>query len=270
MWPIIARFEVFGLPITIHSFGTFLVLAFLASAFFARWRASSSLGVDKERVFNICFVLFFLGLAGARLLYALIHHSEFAKEPMSFVKIWEGGLVFYGGLFVGLLILAWYLPRAMAEKGWALLDVLAIGLGLAIFVGRWASFLSGENYGEPAPDLPWGVICPPIEGSAVPSELRGIKLHPTQLYHSLHGLLLFIGLFLYARKKPWAGRVTGMFLMLYAIGTAVIEIWRADDVARGMVIEGLVSVNQLICIPVFFLGVAIFLSRRPPETYPGK
>ena len=75
---------------------------------------------------------------------------------------------------------------------------------------------------------------------------------------------------LFLDAEPWAGRVTGLFLMLYAIGTAVIEIWRADDVARGMVIEGLVSVNQLICIPVFFLGTAIFLIRRAPETYPAR
>ena len=32
-----------------------------------------------------------------------------------------------------------------------------------------------------------------------------------------------------------------------------------------MVIEGVLSTSQLISIPVFFLGLAIFLIRRPPE-----
>ena len=266
MWPIITQFEVFGLPITIHAFGTFLVLAFLVSAFYARRRASQSLDLDKERVFNICFVLFFLGLAGARLAYAFVHHAEFAKEPMSFLHIWKGGLVFYGGLFAGLLLLMWYLPSRMPKRGWAFLDVLALAMGLAIFVGRWASFLSGENYGDPAPNLPWAVTFPPIDGSAVPFTHRGIPLHPTQIYHALHGLLIFGVLWLYLRRKPWPGRAFGLFLMLYAVGTAIIEIWRADDASRGMVIEGLVSVNQLLCIPVFFAGIAIFLVRRPPES----
>ena len=266
MHPIIWQFEVFGLPITIYSFGTFIVLAFLVSAYYVRRRCVRELELDRERVFNLCFGLLFLGLVGARLLYAFIHHGEFSQEPLSFLKIWNGGLVFYGGLLACVAWLMWYLPRHPEMKGWAFLDVLCLGLCLAIFVGRWASFLSGENYGEPAEGLPWAVRFPAVDGSAVPSSLRNIDLHPTQIYHSLHGLLMFVILWAYLRKKPWSGRATGLFLALYALGAAVIEIWRADDEARGMVIEDLVSVSQMISIPLFFAGIAIFLiRRRPPE-----
>ena len=127
MWPIIWEFELFGLPITIFSFGTFIVLAFIVSAFAVRHRAARTLGLDKERVLNVCFALLFLGLVGARLLYAFIHHAEFSKQPLSFLQIWEGGLVFYGGLLVGLLWLLWYLPRHSDLKGWAFVDILALG-----------------------------------------------------------------------------------------------------------------------------------------------
>lgn len=260
MKPILFEFEIFGMHPKIHAFGTFIVLAFLVSAFYVRRRASKGLGLDKERVFNICFGLLFIALIGARLLYTFVHHSEFVKEPGSFLYVWRGGLVFYGGLIACLFWLAWYLPRHTDLKGFAFLDVLALGACLAIFVGRWASFLSGENYGKIAPDLPWGVIFPP-DSHARPT---GVKLHPTQLYHSLHGLLLFGLLWFYARKSPHPGRIFGLFLMLYAVGRSIIEIWRADDAARGMVIDGLVSTSQLISIPVFFAGLAIFLIRRPP------
>jgi phosphatidylglycerol:prolipoprotein diacylglycerol transferase len=205
---------------------------------------------------------------GARLLYAFIHHDEFSKQPLSFLHIWEGGLVFYGGLLVGLFWLLWYLPRHADLKGWAFVDLLALGAALAVFVGRWASFFSGENYGKPAPDLPWAVQFPPAEGSAVPPALRGIDLHPTQIYHSLHGLLLFVILWLFLQKRPWAGRATGLFLALYALGTFVIEFWRADDAARGMVIEGYISTSQLLSIPMFFAGVAIYLIRKRPDDAP--
>ena len=107
---------------------------------------------------------------------------------------------------------------------------------------------------------------PAVEGSAVPSSLRNIDLHPTQIYHSLHGLLMFVILWAYLRKKPWSGRVTGLFLSMYALGAALIEIWRADDDARGMVIDDLISVSQMLSIPIFFAGIAVFLIRRkPPE-----
>ena len=63
--------------------------------------------------------------------------------------------------------------------------------------------------------------------------------------------------------------MTGLFLMLYSIGRIVIEVFRGDDEARGMVIEGLLSVSQLLSILVFFAGLAIFLVRRKPEHLPG-
>ncbi len=256
MKPIFFQFHLFGRPFAVHAFGTFVVLAFLVSAWYVRRRAHKQLGLDKERVFNLCFALLFIGLVGARLLYAVVRYDDFTTEPLSFLEIWKGGLVFYGGLLACLLWLAWYLPRHEELRGWDLLDVLVLGACLAIFVGRWGSFLSGENYGKPT-DLPWGIAFPP-ESHARPAN---VALHPTQLYHSLHGLLLFVILWFVGRKNLQAGRLTGLFLMLYAVGRSVIEIWRADDAARGMVIPGYLSTSQLISIPIFFAGLAILLIR---------
>jgi phosphatidylglycerol:prolipoprotein diacylglycerol transferase len=248
--------------ITIDSFGTLIVLGFLVAALYARRRAARTLELDPERVFNICFAILFLGLAGARLLYGLVHYDEFAGKPLEIFAIWKGGLLWYGGLIGALLWLAWYLPRKPEMKGWALLDVLALASCLGVFVGRWASFLSGEDYGKPAPEgLPWAVTFPLDKNSQAPA---GVPLHPTQLYHSLHGLVLFVLLLLLARRKPYAGRLAGAFLVLYAIGHAVIEIWRGDDQARGMLINGLVSTSQFLSVPVLFAGVAIWLLRRDP------
>ncbi|MDJ0976191.1 MAG: prolipoprotein diacylglyceryl transferase [Planctomycetota bacterium] len=261
MYPVL--FEIGSLKI--YSFGTFIVIAFLVSSWFVRRRAVRTLEVDGEQAFNVCFILLFIGLAGARMLYVLIEYEKHVEQPMSMFMIWRGGLVWYGGLIAGLLWLAWYLPRKDELKGWAFLDILALGACLAIFVGRWASFLSGENYGKEAPDLAWAVKFPIGDETQVAPDKRGIPLHPTQLYHSLHGLVLFGLLLLYAKRNPHPGRTAGLFLMLYAIGRSIVEIWRGDDEARGMVIEGVLSTSQLISIPIFFIGLAIFLIRRPSD-----
>ena len=258
MYPILTKLG----PVTIYSFGTFIVIGFLVASWYVRRRSIRELGVDGERVFNFCFVLLFLALFGARLLYVLLHYDEHVQKPMSAFMIWNGGLAFYGGLAMCLIAIGWYLPRHKELGGWSLVDVLVLGGCLAIFVGRWASFLSGENYGDKSPDLAWGVRFPPGAESQIPRTWRGIPLHPTQLYHSLHGLVLFVLLLLYLRRKPAPGRALGLFLMLYAIGRGIIEIWRADDVARGMVIPDYLSIPQLLCIPTFFLGLGIFLTRH--------
>lgn len=263
MYPVLFDFG----ALKIYAFGTLIVVAFLVSSWFVRRRAMATLSsdderIDGEKVFNLCFILLFVALGGARLLYALVKYDDMVKTPMGVFAIWNGGLVFYGGLFAALLWLAWYLPRKPELKGWALVDILALGACLAIFVGRWASFLSGENYGTPAEGLPWAVKFPPGPETQVPGDMKGIDLHPTQLYHSLHGIVLFGLLLWYAKRKPHPGRLAGVFLMLYAVGRSVIEIWRGDDQARGMLIDGVLSTSQLLSIPVFFLGLAIFFMRR--------
>ena len=249
----------------IYSFGTFIVLAFLAASFYVRRRAERDLQVDRADSFNVCFALLFIGLFGARLFYAIIKYDEFSTDKMKIVKVWEGGLVWYGALILCLLWLAWYLPRHPKLKGWAFADILTLGASIGIFVGRWASFLSGENYGKEAPGLPWAVTFPPHPQTQAPIN---VELHPAQLYHSLHGLLLFLILRWYLGRKPATGRAVGLFLMLYSVGRAVIEIWRGDDAARGMLIDGWVSTSQFLSIPIFFLGVAIFLSRGNTEDAP--
>ena len=146
----------FSKDFKIYSFGTFIVIAFLVSSWFVRRRAVRTLEVDGEQAFNVCFILLFIGLAGARMLYVLIEYEKHVEKPMSMFAIWNGGLVWYGGLIAGLLWLAWYLPRKEELKGWAFLDILAIGACLAIFVGRWAPFdrqhvctVGGAEVGHP-------------------------------------------------------------------------------------------------------------------------
>ena len=248
--------------IKIYSFGTFIVLAFLVASFYVRRRAAQTLDIDREQSFSVCFWLLFIALAGARLLYVLLKYDRFAEKPMSLFYVWQGGLVWYGGLLACCLWLWWYLSRRPELHGWKFVDILALGACLAIFVGRWASFLSGENYGERADGLPWAISFPSNDFSQVPPSERNIPLHPTQLYHSLHGLVLFVLLRWFASRKPDPGRVTGLFLMLYAVGRFLIEVWRGDDEARGMVIDNYISTSQMISVPVFVVGLLLFMLRK--------
>jgi phosphatidylglycerol:prolipoprotein diacylglycerol transferase len=263
VYPVVFEITPFGKPIALYSYGVMIVAAFLVASFHARRRAHRSLALDKERVFNVCFAVLFIGLLGARVLHVLVHYGEYTKEPLSFLKIWDGGLSFLGGLVGGLLWLAWFLPRHLDLKGFGLVDVLVTSGTLAIFVGGFGMLLSGYAYGKPAPDLAWGITFPQIDTTA--ARPRGEPLHPTQVYLSLHGILMFAILVLYARKAPISGRTTGLFLVLYAVGRAAIEIWRGDDAQRGMVIDGVLSVPQLLCVPLLFAGLAIWLIRRPAD-----
>ena len=79
MWQKIVEFRlpVLDKDITIYSFGTLIVLAFLIASWWIRRRAARDLALDRDKTFNVCFAILFLGLLGARLLYALCHYAEF-------------------------------------------------------------------------------------------------------------------------------------------------------------------------------------------------
>lgn len=272
MWPEIVKFTVplVGKEITIYSYGTVIVIAFLLAAWWTRRKAHALLGLDRERVFNVCFALLFIGIGGARLLHALVHYAEFTKRPLSFLYIWEGGLVWYGGVIADLLWLGWYLQRHPDMKGFAFLDVLVRGSALGIFLGRWASFLAGDDYGKPT-SLPWGVPVTWTSGVETARQhglsAADTRLHPSQVYEGLFGLFLFFLLGWAARKGWRSGRVTALFLMAYAAGRPFLELARWDTDARGM-IGGVISTSQLLSVPMFFAGLAIWLVRRPEEVRP--
>jgi phosphatidylglycerol:prolipoprotein diacylglycerol transferase len=265
-------FELGG--IAIYTYGTLIVIGFLVGAWWARRAAKRRLGIDPERTFNVGFALLFLGLLGARLAYAIAHYDEFTRTPLKLLKIWEGGLLLYGGVVVGLLWLAWWLPRRPELRGFAFVDILARAACLATAVGWIAPLLAGDDFGKPT-KAAWGIPVAAFDDRS-PASLWGIrndvalgKLHPTQLYEAAFALGLFFLLGFVQKRARVAGRVTALFLMLHAVGRAALDVFRADagpspDFAdRGFLIPGAVSWTQFLAIPLFFAGLAIWLIRKP-------
>jgi phosphatidylglycerol:prolipoprotein diacylglycerol transferase len=269
------KIPLFGTQITIYSYGTTIVLAFLLAAWWTKRAASKSLGISEERVFNVAFVLLFLGLAGARLAYSFAHFDEFAKSPGSFLAIWKGGLVGYGGVVLAAAWLARYLPKHsqpggwIEGKGWSTLDYLARGAALAFALGWIAPLLAGDDYGK-VTTAPWGIPVTAFENDTpvhdyvrgAPLDVATAKIHPVQVYESLFALALFGALALFAKRRPVPGRVAALFFLVHPLGHALLELFRGDS-KRGFVIPGALSWSQFLAIPVFFVGVAIWLIRKP-------
>jgi phosphatidylglycerol:prolipoprotein diacylglycerol transferase len=271
---VIFSFSLFGKEISIYTYGTLIVVGFLVGVWWARRTADRRLGLDRERTFNVAFALLFLGLLGARLTYAIAHYDEFAGTPLKFLKIWEGGLLAYGGLVVALLWLAWWLPRHPDMKGFAFADVLAQATALAFAVGWMAPLLAGDDFGKKT-GVAWGFPSywyedrSPASVWAIKNNAALGKLHPTQVYEALFALALFFVLAIAAKRSKASGRVTALFLMIGAVGRAALDLFRGDAgpspsyADRGFLIHGVLSWTQFLAIPLFFAGLAIWLIRRP-------
>jgi prolipoprotein diacylglyceryltransferase len=147
-----------GLPV--NSYGVMLFITFIVCVWFlGRWARRTGANLPKERVQDLVIACFILGLAGARVTFMIQYHVPWQQ----FFKIWEGGIVLYGGIVAGIFaFLAFYylfLKRAGVSL-WKLADAAAPVLALGIALGRIGCFLNGCCYGHVAPDDPWAAPFP--------------------------------------------------------------------------------------------------------------
>ncbi len=231
-------------PITIYSYGIFIASAvFLALAFSIK--EAKRKGLDPKIASDLGFYSIIMGVIGSRLGYVLVNPSEFLKNPFLVFKLWEGGLVFISGFILGVLFLLFYLKKKKQPiLDW--LDTFAIGIPLGQFVGRIGCFMAGCCYGKVC-RLPWAVeFHDPL--SIAP---QGVPLHPTQIYHSIAGLITFVVLFLVRKRVKTSGKLFFLLIVLYSFFRFIIEFFRGDP--RPYL--GPFSITQWLAIFMFFAGI---------------
>jgi len=234
VWP-----EVFTIPFLdkpLGSFGLLVATGFLiglavAGKLFRRYGADPE--HDPERFGDVAMWILIGVIAGGRLAFVLVNLDSYLERPLDIFKIWEGGLVMYGGFILAVVLGVWKAKR-MHMPGWRTLDIGLTAGFLGQAIGRLGCLAVGDDYGRPT-DVPWAITFPdPLPaGSAFDPELAGVPVHPTQLYMAAKALALFLfGLWLLKRKR-FHGQV-GLALMAgYAVLRSIVEGFRFDSVARG-------------------------------------
>jgi prolipoprotein diacylglyceryltransferase len=139
-----------GLPV--NGFGVMLFITFVACVWLlgqlaVRWGTK----LPKERVQDLVIVVFLAGLTGARITYMV----QYEVPWQNFFRIWEGGIVLYGGIVTGILAFLLFYRIVLRRLGvslWKLADAAGPGLALGIALGRVGCFLNGCCYGHVAPE----------------------------------------------------------------------------------------------------------------------
>ncbi|NTV52810.1 MAG: prolipoprotein diacylglyceryl transferase, partial [Candidatus Firestonebacteria bacterium] len=94
-------------PFTLHTYGLLVALGMVLVSLLAR-RDAAGLGVDSERFWDLALGIILGGMVGARLAYVLVTWREFAHDWTGIFRIWDGGLVFYGGFAGGIVSGGWF------------------------------------------------------------------------------------------------------------------------------------------------------------------
>ncbi len=236
----------------------FLAVALILVRISRRWKVK----MDADAVLTVLVCVMIGVLVGARLGYCLFYgNGYYFQNPLEILAISKGGMSFHGGL-AGALISGIVAAKVTGIPFLTLADLGAIAAPIGLFCGRCANFVNGELWGA-ITDLPWGVVFGGTAGS--------LPRHPSQLYEAvLEGLLLFLLLYLLARKCPPRPRGTflGVFLVWYAICRFALEFVRQPDAQLGYLWGGWLTMGQCLCVPLLIAGICLLIwvhHRKLPQ-----
>jgi len=266
--------------ITLYGYGVAMCVGFLAAILWAARRAKRD-GRSPDVIYNVALCCFFGGVFGARAFYFVQNAGRF-PSLWDLVRIWEGGLTFYGGFLLATAAVIVYL-KATRRPVLYWLDVIAPSLALGLAFGRIGCFLNGCCYGDICRHG-WGMVWP--VGSIPWERFRDTPLYPSQIYSAVNALLLALVLHVAFHYRRRNGQVILMFTVLYGVSRFVLEMIRADEVpeyllglptllgligmhARGeaLIADYGLTISQNIAIVMVIGGglalVALARSRRP-------
>jgi len=246
MHPILFQFGSFR----IYAYGFFIVVGFVAAVILAALKIrKSNSGISFENIVDLFFYTVLSGFIGSRSLFVLINFDLYRKDPVGIFKIWEGGLVFYGGFALAVMVAFWYM-RWNRLPVWKLADTISPLIALGLSFGRIGCFFAGCCYGRET-SLPWAIVFKHPDSLA----RLNVPLHPTQLYDAANGLGIFFFLGWMEKRKTYDGQIFLLFLFLYATTRFFVEIFRGDP--RGFLFGNLLSTSQaigiLLAIPSLFM-----------------
>lgn len=242
-------------PLKIYAYGFMLALSFLAGIRLAAWRADRR-RVGGELIYDLSIILVIAAVVGSRGLYILTHRQHYSSLVDIFA-LWQGGATYYGGLVLALAGAFVFLRR----KGMSFLrvaDICAPSIALGVFFTRIGCFLSGCCFGRPT-GCPLGVAFPPE--SPAGSMFTG-HIHPTQLYSSFYGLVIFALLLVLERWSRFDGYLFSCLLVLYGIARFTVDFFRWYEPSA---MTGALTFNQMISIGLVIAG-GLFLAVKGVQT----
>lgn len=244
----------------IRYYGLAYLLGFFGGVAMLHWYHRRGRSPFGPSMINDLMTYIIIGvLVGGRLGYFFLYQMGSVRtDPLVLFRIWEGGMSSHGGFIGVVAAMAWY-ARKRRVGFFQLSDIIASVTPVGLLLGRIANFINGELWGK-ITNVPWAIIFPQSATPGTPvSEIPA--RHPSQLYQAgLEGALLLA----YAQWRFWRsatvrqhpGRLSGEFLIAYAVLRIVGELFREPDASL------LFGLSRGTFYSIFFIVVGFVILRR--------
>ena len=242
-------------PLAIRWYGLMYLLAFGLFILLGRLRVrqphQAAAGWRNLDVEDMLFYGVLGVVVGGRLGEVLFYHPQYYfSHPLDIFAVWKGGMSFHGG-FLGVLVAMAVWAIKNGRKLMDVMDFIAPLVPLGYAAGRIGNFINAELPGRVAEaTLPWAMIWPNVDS---------LPRHPSPLYQALiDGVLLFIVLWLYARKPRPRLAVSGVFSLGYGCARFFTEYFRMPDYEVNLG-DWTISAGQMLSLPMIVLGLMLLI-----------
>ena len=247
-------------------FGIAVLLAFVIAQIVCQrelWRRGHDREADSMPDVTLAALLG--TLIGAKAYYIILNGGPIFSR---------GGFVYWGG-FIGSVLLCFLVIRYKKLVFARFADVAGIAIAAGYAVGRTGCWAVGDDYGKPWSG-PFAVSFPegaPPSTARIMSEQFGavlppgtppdqvIAVHPTQLYETAMGFVMFLILWRFRDHEHAEGWLFGLYCVLAGIERFIVEFFRAKD---DQLTFGLTTA-QVIAIAIALVGVIVMVARRTPR-----
>jgi phosphatidylglycerol---prolipoprotein diacylglyceryl transferase len=249
----------------------------------------------------VTWVALFGVMIGGRLGYVLFYRPEMLRDPISILRVWEGGMSSHGGI-IGVVVFTLIYSRRHKLPWTNPGDNLCVVAPIGLFLGRCANFINGALYGR-VTSVHWAMQFPKelldagnaaeadralAAGQQIDPSLKSVESiieavrtdprivdalrpilaprHPSQLYEAaLEGIALFVILwFVRTRFRTPNGFITGLFLIVYSIFRIIVENFREPDAP----LVGMFTRGQFFSFFTVVIGIGFIVVAKRYPTYP--
>ena len=267
-WELPVREWIFRIPVGdgyfyVRWYSVLIALGLLLAVWYA-YRRAKEFEINTDAMVDVVLVCAVFAILGARLYYVLFSSNRemYFSDPLSILRIWEGGLAIYGGI-IGAFATALWMCKIKKVDTLRMFDLAAPGFLIGQALGRWGNFFNQEAFGGNT-TLPWG-----MSGSEILANVDGLNynpaepVHPTFLYESLWCLLGLVLVHIVSKKAyKFRGQLFSLYIIWYGTGRFFIEQLRTDSLYLGTM-----RVSCLVAVLAVLGGVTLYFVLKNREEH---
>lgn len=240
--------------ITIYTYGFFIALGALLGFSYMAWQGKKLFGLTFDQSNTLFILLVLAGVIGGKLFLIFEEPSLYLANPKKLAS--GSGFVFYGSLLLAIPTMLWFFRKNKIPT-LPMLDVMAAVTCIVHGFGRIGCFMAGCCYGIPTKGFLGVIFTNPI----CQAEPLNTPLHPTQLYEAGFIFLILIVLLAFKSRKQFDGQLFLIYLIAYATGRGILELFRGD-LERGFVVNGILSNSQFISLIVISIALYFYVKLK--------